>query len=270
MPELPEVEVTRVGISRHIGGNTIANIVAHSDNLRWPISPELSSILPGQTIQSVERRGKYLLLNCQAGGVLIHLGMTGYLRILSTAIAPGMHDHFDLVFHDGVVLRLNDVRRFGSMVWAGSDPQSHKLLADMGPEPLTSDFDGAYLYQKTRGRKITIKQFLMDHKVVAGIGNIYANEALFHAGIRPTTPAGKLSKARNIGLVTAIKSVLTTSIKVGGTMLDFRDGNEKTGYFHQQLAVYRRSGQPCVVCATPIQQNRVGQKSIYYCMTCQR
>ena len=270
MPELPEVEVTRVGISGHIGGNTIAKMVAHSGSLRWPISPELSTILPGQTIHSVERRGKYLLLHCQAGGVLIHLGMTGYLRILSTMTVPGKHDHFDLVFNDGVVLRLNDVRRFGSVVWAGPDPQSHKLLADMGPEPLTDDFNGAYLYRRSRGRKITIKQFLMDHKVVAGIGNIYANEALFHSGIRPTTPAGKLSKVRHLGLVAAIKSVLTTSIKVGGTMLDFRDGTEKTGYFHQELAVYRRCGQPCVVCATPIQQNRVGQRSIYYCKSCQR
>lgn len=269
MPELPEVEIARAGITKHISGNTITQVVAHSASLRWPISPELAKILPGQIVQAVERRGKYLLLQCPAGVVLIHLGMTGELRIVSADLAPGKHDHFDLIFHDGVVLRLNDVRRFGSVIWAGSEPHTHELLSEMGPEPLGEEFDGGFLYQKSRGRKITIKQFLMDHKVVAGIGNIYANESLFHAGIRPTTPAGRLSKVRSHKLVAAIKTVLTTSIEVGGTMLDFRDGTERYGYFHQELAVYRREGQPCTVCETEIQYERLGQKSIYYCKTCQ-
>jgi len=197
LPELPEVEIAQAGITKHISGNTIAQVVAHSDSLRWPISAELATILPGQIVQAVERRGKYLLLQCPAGVVLIHLGMTGQLRIVSTALAHGKHDHFDLIFHDGVVLRLNDVRRFGSIIWAGSETHTHELLSEMGPEPLGEEFDGSYLYQKSRGRKITIKQFLMDHKVVAGIGNIYANESLFHAGIRPTTPVGRLSKVRS-------------------------------------------------------------------------
>lgn len=270
MPELPEVEVARAGIAKHISGNTIVRVVAHSASLRWPISPDLATILPSQTVQAVERRAKYLLLRCQAGGVLIHLGMTGQLRIVTAAMAPGKHDHFDIVFQDGIVLRLNDVRRFGSVVWAGSEPHTHELLAELGPEPLSEEFDGCYLYQKSRGRKIAVKQFLMDHKVVAGVGNIYANESLFHAGIRPTTPAGRLSKARIHELVAALKAVLAASIRVGGTMLDFREGSEKTGYFHQELAVYRRVGQPCTVCETEIQYGRLGQKSIYYCKTCQR
>lgn len=270
MPELPEVEITRAGITKHITGNTITNVIAHAPSLRWPIPPELASVLPGQIVNSVTRRGKYLLLHCQIGSVLIHLGMTGYLRILSAATSPEKHDHFDIIFRDGKVLRLNDVRRFGSVVWAGTKPNQHELLAELGPEPLTEGFDGKYLYQKSRGRKITAKQFIMDHKVVAGLGNIYANEALFHAGIRPTTSAGSLTKARSNALVTAIKSVLTTSIRVGGTMLDFRDGTEKTGYFHQELAVYRRAGKPCPRCAATIQSNRVGQRSIYFCSSCQR
>jgi formamidopyrimidine-DNA glycosylase len=270
VPELPEVEIVRAGITRHISGNTIVQVLAHSVNLRWPISLELATILPGQIVLSVERRGKYLLLHCQTGVVLVHLGMTGYLRIVSAATVPDKHDHFDIVFHDGIVLRLNDVRRFGSVLWAGADPQKHELLAGMGPEPLTEVFDGTYLYLKSRGRKISIKQFIMDHKVVAGVGNIYANESLFHAGIRPSTPAGRLSKVRSQELVSSIKAVLNASIKVGGTMIDFRDGTEKLGYFHQELMVYKRGGQPCKVCATPIQLKRVGLRSNYYCKTCQR
>ena len=270
LPELPEVEVTRAGITTHISGNTITRSVAHSADLRWPISPELTTVLPGQTIKSVERRGKYLLLHCQVGSVLIHLGMTGYLKIVSPATSREKHDHFDLDFQDGKVLRLNDVRRFGAVIWAGAEPHTHELLAELGPEPLTDAFDGNYLYNLSRGRKLAVKQFLMDQKVVAGIGNIYANEALFHAGIHPTTMAGSLSKSRTRLLVSAIKNVLTTSINVGGTMLDFRDGTEKTGYFHQELAVYRREGQPCAVCATPVHFEKLGQRSIYYCKRCQK
>ncbi|MDD2540646.1 MAG: bifunctional DNA-formamidopyrimidine glycosylase/DNA-(apurinic or apyrimidinic site) lyase, partial [Desulfuromonadaceae bacterium] len=212
----------------------------------------------------------YLLINCPAGTALIHMGMTGYLRLVTEVTLPGKHDHFDIIFKNGIVLRLNDVRRFGSVIWAGSNPQQHALLAELGPEPLTGKFNGVTLYQKSRGRKITIKQFLMDHKVVAGIGNIYANEALFHAGILPTTPAGQLTKTRIVKLVAVIKAVLANSIRVGGTMLDLRDGVEKFGYFHQELMVYRRSGLPCVRCSTLIQQDRLGKRSIYYCKKCQR
>lgn len=270
MPELPEIEIICAGITPHITGNTVANIIVHTANLRWPISPELSALLPGQTIQSIKRRGKYLLINFQIGSVLIHLGMTGHLRVLPTAALPGKHDHFELVFQNGIVLRLNDVRRFGSVLWAGPNPETHKLLVELGPEPLTDTFDGTYLYHKSRARKIMVKQFIMDHKVVAGIGNIYANEALFHAGIRPSTPAGRLSRARCQQLVQTIKAVLTTSIKVGGTMLDSRDGTERLGYFPQQLMVYNRGGKPCHTCGTTIQYKRLGQRSIYYCKKCQR
>ena len=269
MPELPEVEVTCAGITAHISGNTITRSVAHSADLRWPISPELTTVLPGQTVQSVQRRGKYLLLHCHVGSLLIHLGMTGYLKIVSAATTREKHDHFDLDFHDGKVLRLNDVRRFGAVIWTGSEPQTHELLAELGPEPLTEAFDGSYLFHKSRGRKLAVKQFLMDQKVVAGIGNIYANEALFHAGIHPTTAAGSLAENRMRQLAAAIKAVLIASINVGGTMLDFRDGTEKTGYFHQELAVYRRAGEPCTVCATPVQFEKLGQRSIYFCTQCQ-
>lgn len=270
VPELPEIERICAGITPHITGNTVAKIVVHTANLRWPISPELSCLLPGQTIQSIERRGKYILLNCQIGGVLIHLGMTGHLRILSKAALLGKHDHFDLVFQNGIVLRLNDVRRFGAVLWAGPNPKSHKLLVDLGLEPLTDTFDGTYLYHKSRARKITVKQFIMDHKVVVGIGNIYANEALFHAGIRPSTPVGRLSQSRCQQLVKAIKAVLTTSIKVGGTMYYSCDGIERQGYFSQHLMVYNREGEPCHACGSIVQYKRVGQRSIYYCNRCQR
>lgn len=269
MPELPEVEVTRIGIIPHITGNTISAVKVYNRNLRWPITPELISLLPGQIIQNVERRGKHLLLHCQAGVLLIHLGMTGYMRIVNTAADSDPHDHFDLVFMNDITLRLNDVRRFSSVLWAGADPYVHKFLSGLGPEPLTNDFNGAYLYKKSRSSKVIIKQFIMDSKIVAGVGNIYANESLFHAGIRPTMPAERLSKTKSVNLAAAIKSVLTNAINHGGTMLDFRDGTEKRGYFHQELAVYRRNGKPCRVCDTLIQQTKVGRRSIYYCVTCQ-
>lgn len=270
MPELPEVEITRVAIAPHISGNTVASVAAHSPRLRWIISPDLVSGLPGQSVLTIERRGKYLLLHCTAGILLIHLGMTGNLRILPAGTVPGKHDHFDVIFQNEVILRLNDERRFGSVTWVRPESPSHKHLMELGPEPLSEVFDGTYLYQKSRSRKIAVKQFIMDHKVVAGIGNIYANEALFHARILPTTPAGRLSIEKIVGLVASIKSVLISSIKAGGTMLDFRDGTEKLGNFHQELAVYKRGGQPCVVCATPIQQQLIARRSVFYCKKCQR
>lgn len=269
MPELPEVEVTRIGISNYINSNTIKRIVAYSTNLRWPISPDIFSILPGETINSVERRGKYLLLKCQSGILLIHLGMTGQLRIVTTTCTPEKHDHLDIVFIDEVVLRLNDARRFGSVFWVDSNLE-HKFIEQMGPEPLSEEFDGNYLYQKSRGRKIIVKKFLLDQQVVAGIGNIYANEALFHAGIHPSIPAGRISKVRYKNLVVAIKLVLATSIKLGGTMIDFRDGTEKNGHFPQKFSVYNRSGRPCTICGTQIQYKRVMRRSIYFCKSCQK
>jgi len=269
VPELPEVEIIRLGISPYVFGNTIVGVTAHSPNLRWPISPELFAEMPGQSILSIERRGKYLLLHISTGFVLIHLGMTGYLRILPIGTAPGKHDHFDIIFKNNIMLRLNDVRRLGSIFWVGFDAQPQKHLLELGPEPLTEDFNGTYLFEKSRSRKVTVKQFIMDHKVVAGIGNIYANEALFYAKIQPTVSANKLSFARTVSLAAAIKSVLTSSIRVGGTMLDFRDGTEKHGSFNHELAVYKRGGQSCAVCAMQIQEIRVGRRSVYYCSNCQ-
>jgi len=270
VPELPEVEVTRACIAPHITGNTVTGVAVHRSRLRWPVSPELVELLPGQTIQSVERRGKYLLLRCPLGGVLIHLGMTGHLRILPSADDPGRHDHVDMSFENGIVLRLNDARCFGSVLWAGSNPAEHKLLAELGPEPLTDSFNGAYLYRRSRGRRLAVKQFIMDHRVVAGVGNIYANEALFHAGILPTTPAGLLDESRSERLAQAIKSELATAIEIGLATLDPAARGGKMGYFPRQWAVYQRAGLPCESCAEPIRHTRSGQRSTYFCPTCQR
>jgi len=270
VPELPEVEITRIAITPYIVGNVVAAVEVRGDRLRWPIPTELAELVPGQIIQWVERRGKYLLLHCPAGAVLIHLGMTGHLRILHDGSDPGKHDHFDLVFGNGIVLRLNDSRRFGAVLWAGPDPFGHKLLSELGPEPLSDNFDGPYLYRRSRMRKLTVKQFIMNHKVVAGIGNIYANEALFHAGILPATPAGQLSESHCEQLAQSIKNVLTVAVNIGLAMLDNSDGMQKLGYFPQQWAVYNRAGLPCPKCEAPIQHRRSGQRSTYYCAACQR
>jgi formamidopyrimidine-DNA glycosylase len=269
MPELPEIEVILQGLAPHVVGNIVTGLDVHTSQLRWPISVELAELLPGQTIQGLERRGKYLLMHCSLGTVLIHLGMTGYLRLVPSAFIRSKHDHLDINFKNDVTLRLNDVRRFGTVLWVGTSLREHRLLADLGPEPLTTAFNGTYLYQLSRKRTIAVKHFIMDHKVIAGVGNIYANEALFYAGIRPSTPAGRISTTRYHQLSDAIKQVLTDSILAGGTMLDHRDGTEKTGYFSQQLAVYNRSDEPCPRCSAPIQYKRLGQRSIYYCKSCQ-
>lgn len=269
MPELPEIEVILRGIAPHIVGNKITNISIHTTNLRWPISTEIKRLLPGQPVHSLERRGKYLVLGCPIGGVLFHLGMTGYLRIVPAHTILGKHDHFDMIFQNEVALRLNDVRRFGAVLWAGPEPHRHKLLADLGPEPLSKALDGKYIHIKSRKRRITVKSFIMDPKVIAGVGNIYANEILFHAGIHPAIPAGLLSTAQCDNLVHATQTVLTNSIRVGGTMLDFRDGTEKLGYFSQQFTVYGRGSKPCLKCTDTIQYQRIGQRSIYFCASCQ-
>lgn len=270
MPELPEVEVTRIAIAQHVTGTSVTHVTVRRSRLRWPVSPELTDLLPGQTIQSVERRGKYLLLRCPLGGVLIHLGMTGHLRILRSDDNPGKHDHVDLVFENGTVLRLNDARCFGAVLWAGSDPTAHQLLSGLGPEPLSAGFDGAYLYRRSRRRTLAVKQFIMDHRVVAGVGNIYANEALFHAGILPSTPAGLLCERRSEQLVQALKTVLAAAIECGLAWFDVNAGTQKPVYFPQQWAVYQRAGMPCRACAAPIQQMRSGQRSTFYCAVCQR
>lgn len=270
MPELPEVETTRLGITPHIRGQTVKQVIVRQRQLRWPVSPQLRRVLPGQKILDVKRRGKYLLLNTQAGTVIIHLGMSGSLRIVENDVPPEKHDHVDIVFRNHVALRLRDPRRFGAVLWTSRHTDKHPLLKSLGPEPLSDNFNVDYLFQRSRKRKISIKAFIMDSKVVVGVGNIYANEALFRAGIRPTLGAGKISRIRYQKLVTAIKNVLDEAITQGGTTLrDFTNEQGSPGYFKQQLMVYGRAGQPCSTCKANIKLVKQNQRATYYCPQCQ-
>lgn len=270
MPELPEVETTCRGIQAHIEGKTVKEVIVRQAQLRWPVSTELSTILPGQRIKNVSRRGKYLLLESGAGYVLIHLGMSGSLRIAKKKEEAKKHDHVDIVLKNGFILRYRDPRRFGCMLWAGREPFKHVLLEKLGPEPLTDDFNATYLFALSRKRSSAIKTFIMDSHVVVGVGNIYANEALFAAGIRPRRQAGKVSKSAYIKLVAAIKAILASAIEQGGTSLrDFVGGDGKPGYFKQSLSVYGRAGEACVNCQTELKEIRLGQRSTVYCPGCQ-
>jgi len=271
MPELPEVEITRRGIEPLLVGKTVSRVVVRVAKLRFPVPAELATILPGQTIQAVERRGKYLLLRCPAGHLVIHLGMSGHLQVLAAATPPGKHDHLDIVFANGSSLRYTDPRRFGAILWTVADPLQHPLLAGIGPEPLTRSFDGGTLFQRSRGRSVAIKQFIMDSRIVAGVGNIYANEALFRAGILPDRAAGSVTLAKYEQLAVAIKEVLLQAIDQGGTTLrDFRASDGRPGYFRIELQVYDRGGEPCSKCGAPLQQSRLGQRSTYFCSRCQK
>jgi formamidopyrimidine-DNA glycosylase len=271
MPELPEVETTCRGIAPHITGQTIQSVILRQTRLRWPIPAKLKTILPGQRIEQVSRRGKYLLLHTTVGTVIIHLGMSGSLRIASQQDAVEKHDHVDIVFSKHCILRLRDPRRFGAVLWTRASPLSHKLLCDLGPEPLCDAFNADALFQRSRKRQLAIKAFIMDSKVVVGVGNIYANEALFQAGIRPSTPAGRISQLRYQALVLAIKTVLTEAIKAGGTTLrDFTNSEGKPGYFKQKLQVYARAGEACTTCGTHIKLIQQNQRATYYCTHCQR
>ena len=270
MPELPEVETTCRGIAPHVKGHQVAEVVLRRRKLRYPVPLTLATDLPGQQILAVERRGKYLLLLTEIGTVMIHLGMSGSLRVVDADLKPEKHDHIDIVFEHGRALRLHDPRRFGAMLWLKGDPAAHDLLAKLGPEPLSAGFDGDYLFQRSRKRKQAIKLLIMDSHVVVGVGNIYASEALFRAGIRPGIAAGKISRARYLALVDAIKAVLAEAIEQGGTTLrDFVNGEGKPGYFKQRLNVYGREGEPCGCCGSLIKQKRMGQRASYYCPTCQ-
>jgi len=269
MPELPEVEVTRLGISRHLIGNQVAGVSIHSAKLRSLVPPELAALLAGQKIQSVERRGKYLILSCPAGSLLLHLGMTGHLRILPGERSPGPHDHFDIIFNSGIILRLNDVRRFGSIHWTSSNPLQHKLLAGIGPEPLTGAFTGEYLYHRSRARKVAVQRFIMDSAVVAGVGNIYAAESLFRSRLLPTTLAVSLSPQQCLAVADAIKETLSTSIATGRSNMDFCRESDKLAYFAQTLFVYDREGEPCRECGTTIKRGRLGNRSTFFCPSCQ-
>jgi len=270
MPELPEVETTRRGIEPHLVGERIAGLVLRTVKLRWPLDPLLCDVLPGQTVRSVERRAKYLLLRLDRGTILLHLGMSGALRLVTAGTMPGKHDHVDLLLSSGQVLRFQDPRKFGALLWVTGDPYLHPLLARLGPEPLGADLNGTALRKAARARRIAVKSFIMDQQTVVGVGNIYASEALFRAGIRPTLAAGRISLARWKRLAEAIKQVLQEAIAAGGTTLqDFSQSDGRPGYFKQQLLVYGRAGEPCTVCHEPIESIRLGQRSTYYCRYCQ-
>src|SRR5688572_2423231 len=270
MPELPEVETTRRGLAPHLEGRRVTGVTLRRPDLRWPIPPEVARCLPGQRIDAVRRRAKYLLLDTAAGSALLHLGMSGSLRVLPATTPVGLHDHVDLALEDRRVLRFTDPRRFGSLLWQPPGT-THELLRGLGPEPLSDAFDGDYLFARSRGRSAPVKSFLMDQKIVVGVGNIYAAEALFAAGISPFRPAGKVSRDRYRRLATAVKEILAYAIERGGTTLrDFISPDGEPGYFELELSAYGRGGEPCPRCARPLKQAVIGQRASVCCGHCQR
>lgn len=273
MPELPEVETTRRGIAPHIQGKTVAGVCVRQAKLRWPVTPGLAEILDGQTVLSCERRAKYLIIRFADGIVLVHLGMSGSLRIFSDGLAPeaGRHDHLDIVFADGTVLRYRDPRKFGAVLWYAGAAETHPLLAALGPEPLDGGFDGDYLYRQLKQRRSAVKNVVMDNRVVVGVGNIYANESLFAAGISPLRSADKVRKREARLLAEEIRAVLKRALEKGGsTLRDFVDSEGNSGYFQQEYKVYGRNGEACRVCGTEIRKTVVGQRGTFYCPHCQK
>lgn len=270
MPELPEVETTLRGITPHIQGQQVTEVVIRHPQLRWPIPDAIRDLLPGEVITEVARRGKYLLLHTARGTVIMHLGMSGRLRYVASETAIGKHDHVDIQFGDHC-LRLTDPRRFGAVLFTDQAPLEHKLLAHLGPEPLSSDFSAAYLFKKAAGRRSTIKSFIMDSKIVVGVGNIYACESLFRAGIHPERAAGKISLPRYEKLAQAIVEVLSEAIQQGGTTLkDFQKADGKPGYFQQSLMVYGRDDEACLHCGSTLKLKRLQGRATVFCSRCQR
>lgn len=270
MPELPEVETTLRGLIPHLLGRQVTRVLVRTPALRWPLPPNLAELLRGRTIRGLSRRAKYLLIAFDHGTMLLHLGMSGHLRMVSSTTPASKHDHVDLQLSDGQLLRYHDPRRFGALLWIEQDPHSHPLLRHLGPEPFSSEMTGDYLYSLAQGRRATVKSFVMDQKVVVGVGNIYASEALFRAGIHPQRAAGRISKARFEALAEAIREVLSAAIAAGGTTLrDFTNAAGRPGYFSQQLRVYGRSGQPCPGCGAALCQQRIAQRASYFCPRCQ-
>ena len=270
MPELPEVEVCRRGIEPHIINQTVSQVVVRNANMRWPITPTISDVC-GEKIIDVNRRAKYLLLKTASGIVMIHLGMSGTIRVINKDTPLIKHDHFDLVFTSGLALRLNDPRRFGSVLWVTEDINEHALLKKLGPEPLSSAFSDQCLYEKSRNKSVPVKTFLMNNHNVVGVGNIYANESLFKAGIHPTKPAGKVLKRQYQALTKHIKVTLAQAIEQGGTTLkDFTQADGKPGYFAQQLLVYGRGGQLCVSCKETLQEIKLAGRATVFCPKCQK
>jgi formamidopyrimidine-DNA glycosylase len=285
MPELPEVETTRRGLLPHVAGRRIEHVLLRRPDLRWPIPREVEELLPDQRIEGIRRRAKYLLLDTQAGSALLHLGMSGSLRVLPGDTPVRAHDHVDIALDSGRVLRFNDPRRFGCLLWQAPG-ETHALLAGLGPEPLSDDvdgaafdgavfdgavFDGDYLFARSRGRSAPVKTFLMDQSVVVGVGNIYAAEALFLAGISPLREAGKVSRARYAALADAVKAILAHAIARGGTTLrDFISPDGAPGYFEQELLAYGRGGEPCPRCGRVLKHALIGQRASVWCGHCQR
>jgi len=271
MPELPEVETTRRGIAQTVTGRRIAAVIVREPRLRWPLPSDFAAQLNGQRIREVRRRAKYLLIDLDRGSLIVHLGMSGSLRVLPSSTPILKHDHVDLELESNQSLRFNDPRRFGSMHYTLEDPAQHMLLRKLAPEPLSDEFDADYLVGKARGRKVSIKQFIMNGNLVVGVGNIYASEALFRAGIKPTRAAGRIKPDELKRLVKGIKTVLNAALRAGGTTLrDYVNADGAPGYFRQKLFVYERDGQPCRNCKSPIKQLRSGQRSTYYCPSCQK
>jgi formamidopyrimidine-DNA glycosylase len=271
VPELPEVETTRRGLEPLTVGKQVARVLVHNASLRWPVPAALARSLPGLVVQSLGRRSKYLLMEFDRGTLIVHLGMTGHLRCVNADEKKIKHDHVEIFFSDGTVLRYHDPRRFGAILWTTEDPLRHQRLAHLGLEPFDEEFNGEYLYRLSRARSVAVKPFLMDGRVVVGVGNIYASEALFRAGILPRKIAGQVSRAAYQRLVPAVRAVLSEAIAAGGTTIrDFSDNDGRPGYFAHNLRVYGRGGQPCVTCGAVIRQARLGQRSTYFCSSCQK
>ena len=268
MPELPEVEVSRLGISPHIEKQKVTKVTVRNPNLRWPV-PEQVQQLVGEPIERVARRAKYLLLESAQGTAILHLGMSGSLRVIDKSVSVAKHDHVDIEFASGKVLRLNDPRRFGAFLW--QEPgETHELLGKLGPEPLTDDFHSDLLFEASRGKVTKVKNFIMDNHIVVGVGNIYANESLFKAGIDPRRPAGKISKKRYQLLTEKIKQTLAFAIEQGGaTLKDFTQSDGNPGYFTQELLVYGRAGEECVTCSSKLKEVKIGQRATVFCPSCQ-
>jgi len=270
MPELPEVEVTRIGLLPHVRGRRVTGIAVRNPFLRYPLPPDLGARVVGRTLAGIARRGKYLLFDFEPGVLLVHLGMSGSLRLVPADTPPDRHDHVDLLFEKRA-LRLRDPRRFGAMLWLDKDSGAHPLLRTLGMEPLSDTLTGEVLHLALRRRSAAIKQVLMDSHVIVGVGNIYASESLFRAGIRPSTAAHRISRSRCARLVEAVKSTLQDALAAGGSSLrDFVGSDGKPGYFQQQYFVYGRVGLPCRLCGAPIRSLRQGQRSTFYCPHCQR
>lgn len=270
MPELPEVETTLRGIAPVLKGQRIDAMVIRNAALRWPIPAAVQRAV-GQQVHDLRRRAKYILIELDGGGLLCHLGMSGSLRVCEPGAALKKHDHFDIVLASDLCIRYHDPRRFGTLLWWDAPAENHPLLRDLGPEPLENGFSGEYLWQRSRGLRVAVKNFVMNGKVVVGVGNIYASEALFMAGIHPSRPAGRISLQRYEALALAIQDVLGRAIRQGGTTLrDFLNSSGEPGYFAQNLLVYEREGKACFQCKSPIKRKVIGQRSSYYCPRCQR